>query len=247
MSQPADQTTNLLNTNLVTDNPPVGNPPTINPSAPEMPFPSQPEPDLLMEVILTLLIPLLMTSGITDTGLARRAVQQAIATYTATVHDDLVCIAQIVGFALTALDNLRLSMPADLSLSMKLKLRANANALTRSSQKATATLHQQRQGNEPATRQHQPAAAPVQPPPQPPEAPAAKPPSAKPATGHHLSWASAMTDIAAECSAELPHLPPEQRQAQMTRINALTRTAEALHRGPTSLKSRLLSGTSLRS
>jgi hypothetical protein len=85
-----------------------------------------PPPNLLMEFILSLLTPFLMTGGITDIDLARRATAETIAAYKVTGQDQLVTIAQIIAFALTSLDNLRLSLPQDLSLSMKLKLRGNA-------------------------------------------------------------------------------------------------------------------------
>ena len=167
----------------------------------------------LQAFILTLLTPILPEA----------AARQAIAAYKSTGPDQLITIAQIVGFAVTALDNLRLSMPEDLSLSMKLRLRGNANALTRTSQRATAALDTQRRDPEPA-------------------------PPAEPQNDRQrdLSWASAMTDVAAEFAAELPNLPPEQRAAHQSRINALSRTATALKRGDIPLKSRLLGSTALR-
>ena len=105
------------------------NPPSDAPCIPE---PTMPDP--LQEIIVTLLLPLLPKAD-----QARDAAGQAIAACRAQGQENLVSIAQIVGFALTALDNLRLSMPEDLSLSMKLKLRGNANALGRSSQRAAVT------------------------------------------------------------------------------------------------------------
>ncbi|MDB5400232.1 MAG: hypothetical protein JWQ55_2250, partial [Rhodopila sp.] len=87
---------------------------------------TEPTPSPLMEFILTLLTPFLMTGGITDIHLARLAANEAIAAYTGETPTQLITIGQILAFALTALDNLRLSLPPDLSLSMKLKLRGNA-------------------------------------------------------------------------------------------------------------------------
>jgi hypothetical protein len=92
----------------------------------------------LLAFILAALAPLLTAGGVTDLPLARLAAQEAIAAYTARGQADLVGIAQILAFALAALDNLRLSMPTELSLSMKLKLRANA--LNRAARDATQTL-----------------------------------------------------------------------------------------------------------
>jgi hypothetical protein len=97
-------------------------------------------PSHLMAFILGLLAPLLMTGSLTDISLARLAAAEAIAAYG---KGNLMTIGQILAFALTALDNLRLSMPPDLSLSMKLKLRGNANALNRSARDNTQILENQ--------------------------------------------------------------------------------------------------------
>jgi hypothetical protein len=210
--------------------------------------------NLLTGFIVSLLVPFLVAGGITDIDLARRAAAETIAAYKAAgpnrlnVSDQLVTIAQTVAFALASLDNLRLSMPADLSLSMKLKLRGNANALTRSSQRATATLD--------AQRRDKPAAEP-----DPTELLASletaktvvrqaqSAPLAAASTDREidLSWASAMTDIATEFTAELAQLQPAQRRTHLARIGALSEIARTLGRGDAPpLKARLLGGTSLR-
>ena len=83
------------------------------------------------------------------------------------------------------------------------------------------------------------------------QAQAAEPtcPSAEPLTPRQrdLAWASAMTEVAAEYSTGLAGLPAAQQRIELTRINALTRTAGALTRASPSLKTRLLSATSLQS
>jgi hypothetical protein len=203
---------------------------------------------LLTGFVVSLLVPFLMAGGITDIDVARRAAAETIAAYKAGGQDEIVTIAQTVAFALASLDNLRLSMQADLSLSMKLKLRGNANALNRSSRDATTTLDSQRRDT--------PAAEP-----DPTELRAAletaktvvqqaqtTPHAANP-TGREidLSWASAMTDVAAEFSAELPNLQPAQRRTHLARIGALSEIARTLGRGDAPpLKARLLGGTSPR-
>jgi hypothetical protein len=213
-----------------------------------MTHPTAPNP--LMEFVLGLLAPFLMNGSITDPGLARAAAEQAIAACRTDGQQNLVSITQILGFALASLDNLRLSMPADVSLSMKLKLRGNANALHRSAQLATPD------------RQHrEPAAMPAEPQP-----PRTEPDprdtlvaiedtrsllqqaqtTQQPERRRLLSWASAMTDIAAEHAAALAQLPAAQRQDQLTRIRALIETARTLGTGNAPMKSQLLSGTSLR-
>jgi hypothetical protein len=247
--------------------------------------------DPLLAVLLTLLIPLLTTGSAADAG---RAAEQAVAAYRAGGQDQLVSIAQIVGFAVTSLDTLRLSMDAELSVPMKLRLRGNAAALSRSSHLATATLDNQRcqaatlpaprpepagpiaVGPDPdeaprlarvlgslqdaqaqvlqaetalqaeATRQ-----ARTNPPTEPPGGPISKPAGERAAGGldqrqRDLAWARAMTDVAAEYSADMARHSPAQRRIDLLRIGALARTASALSRGDVPLRSRLLGGTLLR-
>ena len=97
-------------------------------------------PSHLMDFLLAALVPIFTAGSLTDIQHARLAAQEAIAAYTVRGQQKLVTIAQIVAFALAALDTLRLSMPAELPLSMKLKLRANANALNRAARDNTQTL-----------------------------------------------------------------------------------------------------------
>jgi hypothetical protein len=208
---------------------------------------SAPPSDLLTGFILSILTPFLMTGSITDPDLARRAATETIAAYRSSAQDQLVTIAQIVAFALTALDALRLSLPPDLSLSMKLKLRGNANALNRTSQHAAATLEaQQRDITAPDPTEIltalESAKAIVQ------QAKATKPATPHPERDRQidLAWANAMTDVAAEYTAELPALSPAERQNQVARIGALSKIATSLSSGDAPpLKARLLGTTSL--
>jgi hypothetical protein len=106
------------------------------------PNPSMIEPmtettGFMLGFVLSLLAPFLAAGSITDPALIRLAAAETIAAYNAPSPDRLIAIAQTVAFALTSVDNLRLSLPAGLSLSMKLKLRGNANALQRSAQRRT--------------------------------------------------------------------------------------------------------------
>jgi hypothetical protein len=148
-------------------------------------------------------------------------------------------------FALTSVDNLRLSLPAGLSLSMKLKLRGNANALQRSSQRATATLEAHPQDTEPPdptavlaaleTAKTEVRKAQATPPTQ-------------PSTDRQidLNWAGAMTDIATEFTTELAQMPPAQRRTHLARIGALSTIATTLGAGNAPpLKARLLGTTAL--
>ncbi len=92
-----------------------------------------------MEFVLAVLASM-MAPTLAGHQLARLAAQEAIDAYRPHGTHELVTIGQIVAFAVTALDTLRLSMPRDVSLSMKLRLRGNANGLNRSSRDCTRLL-----------------------------------------------------------------------------------------------------------
>jgi hypothetical protein len=168
--------------------------------------------DALLEILLGFLTPLLMIGSTTDTTLARVAAQQAIAEHRAQTHGELVTIAQIVAFALTALDNLRLSVAADLSLPMKLRLRANANGLNRASLQATKILDKARLALEPATADWM---EPPEPEPPPAETPVPEPVSSTLPVQqqNRCHWANAMTTVAAELQAASAQVPPTQRKS----------------------------------
>jgi hypothetical protein len=213
--------------------------------------------DFMLGFVLSLLTPFLAAGSITDPALIHLAAAETIAAYNApspdrsspdpdrASPDRLIGIAQAVAFALTSVDNLRLSLPPDLSLSMKLKLRGNANALQRSSQRAIPTRDAQPQDTEPpdptailATLET--ATSEVQ------RAQAAPP--THPSTDRQidLNWASTMTDIAAEFTTELAQMPPAQRRTHHARIGALSTIASTLGRGDAPpLKARLLGTTAL--
>ncbi|HEX4367953.1 MAG TPA: hypothetical protein VH023_14040 [Rhodopila sp.] len=203
----------------------------------------------LLPYLLAVLTPLLTAGGILDPDLARQAAMETIAACQAAGNHQLLSTGQIVAFALAALENLRLSAPPDVSLSMKLKLRGNANALNRASQKTAAMPD----GPATAPDQH-----PIPPEPDPADpipslqsartviaqARAVTPASEDRETD--LRWGQAMTDIAAEYTAELPALPPDQRRTHLIRIDALAKIAGMLGRGDAPpLKSRLLAGTAM--
>jgi hypothetical protein len=177
----------------------------------------------LLEVLLCLLTPLLMTAGVTDIGQARLAAQQAIAAYQDNHQGHLLDIAAAVGLALASLDNLRLSASASVSLPMKLRLRGNANALSHSSRSLIAAPDHPSPADEPDNNPAE-TAAPASP---------RKPEAAPPDDGRQreLLWANAMTDIAAECSRNLGKLPPAQRRAETIRIAGLSQAARHLTLG----------------
>jgi hypothetical protein len=172
-------------------------------------------------------------------GLA--AAQQAIDAYRPTAADQLISICQIIGFAMSSLDSLGLSVPATLSASMKMKLRGNANALARISGNATKILESQRRHAEFSAEPDIPEPSIPAPEPSPPP----QPPTAA-ENQRDRSWAGAMNDVAAELTAELTNLPAAQRHLQHRRITALQQTASTLNSGKAPpLRARLLGSAAL--
>ena len=178
----------------------------------------------LMAFVVALLSSL-MSPSLTDQRLARLAAREALGAHRTSAHPtsaqgELVTIAQIVGFALAALDTLRLSMPEALSLSMKLKLRGNANALNRSARDCTHILHKARP--DPATPAPDPA---IQTTPTPTPIPK---PAPQPLTGGE--WGNAMKTVAARLLSDSAIVSPAQRQTDALWIEALTGVAGELAR-----------------
>jgi hypothetical protein len=198
--------------------------------------------DLMTGFILSLLTPFLMTGSITDPNLARKAAAETVAAYQATGPRQLVTVAQIIAFGLTAVDTLRLSLQGDLPLPMKDRLRRSASTMTRIAREAATTLETHLA--EPPEEDPDPAEILAKIPPAPPPQPAQQ----HPATDRQidLSWAQAMTDVATEFTAELPGLPSAQKRTHLARIGALSAIASTLRLGKApSLKTRLLGSTNL--
>jgi hypothetical protein len=170
------------------------------------------EPTPLMAFVLAILTTLIAPT-LLDRRLARLAAEEAIAAYQPTSGTELIAISQIVAFALSALDTLRLSMPEDVSLSMKLKLRGNANAANRAVRDSTDHLTQSRR----------PAATP-DPVPAKPEPPT---PPARHLTGQ--DWANGMQAVAAKLRAEPS---PAGHKTDKLWINALTGVANEIAHAP---------------
>jgi hypothetical protein len=96
--------------------------------------------DILMHLIVTLLAPMFLCASGGNIAFARMAAIGTVNAYRARNQADLVAIAQIIAFGLTALGSLSLSMADNLSLSMTLRLRTNANAPNRSAQQNRRAL-----------------------------------------------------------------------------------------------------------
>ena len=173
----------------------------------------------LMAYLLTTLAALFAPT-LGDPDLARLAAQQAIDAYQPQDTRQQLTATQIVAFAVTALDSLRLSMPPDLSLPKKLRLRANANALNRSARDNTQRLEQAQR-----IAETQPTPAPEQPKPR------------------EADWATAMKTVAARLQAT-PATPAEQATNALW-IESLTGTANEIAKQPTSNRTKLLHTTSM--
>jgi hypothetical protein len=199
--------------------------------------------DRLMDLLVALLAPMFLWSADGDVALARTAAAETIGAYGLNDRLSLIRAAKIIAFDLATLSSLSLSMADDLAVTMALRLRSNANSLDRTAERNRAALEQDRRNAALITQAADvdsvaDAVQQAQPRPQ------TQPPAAKPApkpdhtdrapmTGQQRksAWAGAMADVAAELKAGLGSLPPAEREAEMERIEALTRTAGALASG----------------
>ena len=161
----------------------------------------------LMTFILAALSSM-MAPTLSDLALARLAAREAIDLYQARPRHELMTIGQIVAFAVTALDTLRLSMPDDLSLSMKLRLRGNANALNRSSRDCTLLLEKARLS----------AGAPAE---SPTPTPVSEQKTKQEPTLTGTDWADAMQSMAATLQADATTVSPAQHETDALWIEAL--------------------------
>jgi hypothetical protein len=207
------------------------------------------KPDLLLEFLLAALAPLLIAGSITDLQAARLAARQAIDAYSARGDAELVTIAQIVGFALTALDALRLSMAADLPLSMKLRLRGNANSLSRSARQHTQMLQKSRSATAESGHSLAKSAAatgrdtPQTPPDEPVPAQTASGPAEATEQQHRRQWADAMKAVAADLRSPAAPVPPAQRYSDRLWVDVLTNLAGELRQPSAHSKADLLRTT----
>jgi hypothetical protein len=229
--------------------------------------PQHPPPDIdlavlpahiLMNFIIIVLAPMLLTAAGADIAFARMAVVETIRAYQPRNQADLIAVAQIVACGLAALGSLSLSMADDLPLSMVLRLRGNANALNRSAEQNRRTRLDSRSATdqpaetqvEPADAQYEaevltsvaeterrfadarataPAAEPA-----PPPAPIALPqaPVAEPTERQHqTAWAGVMINAAKRFTASLSDLPPQERNTALMRAAALSKCANDLLSG----------------
>jgi hypothetical protein len=198
--------------------------------------PSQPDAPFLLNLLITLLTPMFVSATGGNLDLARFAAAETIESYRAQTQADLIAIAQIIAFGLTALASLGRSMDDTLPLATALRLRGNANACNRAAHQNRAAL----------TQPH-PAPPPVAPEPELDEAAAVAatrqraadnlarkvPASRQEPTEqqYQAAWAAGAATVAAEIAAEIPGLPPHQRAEATIRAAALQQCANDLLTG----------------
>jgi hypothetical protein len=191
--------------------------------------------EVLLNLVITLLAPLFLTAANGEIAFARMAAAETINDYRAQTQDDLITVALIVGFGLTALASLSQSMDDNIPLTTALRLRGNANACHRSAEQNRRAFKQNRR---------EPKHAPPPPEPQPDTTElAAKITETRKRTADHLAtyasptrqdrqdqaaWAAGVARIAAETVADLDNMSPEERHSATIWAEALNLCANDL-------------------
>ena len=116
--------------------------------------------DILLNHVVSLLVPLFITAAGGELYFARMAALATIDSYRGRTQADLLTILQIITFSLGAADSVCRSMADDLSLPMVLRLRGNANSTARTAERNRLALT--------ATAKADPAPPANPPPPDPP-------------------------------------------------------------------------------
>ncbi len=94
----------------------------------------------LLNLLITLLTPMFVSATGGNFEIARFAAAETIESYRAQTHSDLIAIAQIIAFGLTALAGLVQSMDEAIPVTAALRLRGNATACNRAAQQNRAAL-----------------------------------------------------------------------------------------------------------
>jgi hypothetical protein len=216
--------------------------------------PGAPPASVLTNLLVTLLAPLFLSAEQGDMSRARIAAAETLSSYRAQSNPDLIAIAQIVAFGLSALGSLSLAASGDLPLSLTLRLRGNANACHRAAEQNRRALHQQppresRSSPPDHDETADEAAATISPHERPSESRSAPSPASasrqirpQPESHNHdrqqhAIWAAAAANLAGEYAAHLKTLPPDQRRAVSIRAAALSSAADLLS-GNMSVRSR---------
>jgi hypothetical protein len=173
---------------------------------------------VLINLVITLLAPFFLAAANGDIAFARSTAAETIESYRHQTDADLITIALIIAFGLTALASLCQSTQDALSPALLLRLRSNANACNRAAQQNRRVLNE----NRPELRTAPPI--PLQP-----EAatlidqvtdtyePAVESPSAaanaeQETMIHQAAWAAGAARVAAQSIADLDNMSPEDRR-----------------------------------
>jgi hypothetical protein len=201
--------------------------------------------EVLIDLLITLLTPMFLFAAGGDLAFARLAAAEALDSYRAETHADLITVAKIIAFGLATLGSLSLSMANDLTTHQILRLRNSANATDRSEHRNRVALNQsqtnQSQANQSQTQQ------PVTPPE--PEIDAAaltaaaaemqqrttenlarfSPSSPAPTDAqqqYQATLAASAATVAAETAASLASLSPQERRSAALWIDVLNDAAK---------------------
>jgi len=205
--------------------------------------------DYLKDIIVAFLTPMFLWSCDGDPGLARLAAAETLDEFGITGHRGLITAARIIAFELAAISSLSLSMADDIPPTLALRLRGNANSLDRAAErnrrvleadqrtakaipvdvKAVAASVAETQKLIRTATAHMQATPSSARPPEP--QPVQQGRSSDNQTLWNTAWAQAMTDVAAEFTADLSKLPPAEQARERSRIAVLLEAATALASG----------------
>ena len=96
--------------------------------------------DILLNLVVSLLVPLFITAAGGELYFARMAALATIDSYCGRTQADLLTIVQIISFSLGAADSVCRSMADDLPLPMLLRLRGSANSTARTAERNRLVL-----------------------------------------------------------------------------------------------------------
>src|ERR1700761_568485 len=171
--------------------------------------------DILKNLIVTLLTPMLLTATGGDRDQARQAAIETVNAYAVSHPAELLLVGQSIALGIAMLSSVSLSMSENIPINLILRLRNNAVSLHRAAERCRSAL--------PQPGQSEAALAP--------KAVAPPEPAATPAAqddDFRAAWAAAMTDVANEMQAEMEHLPPDERHRAAQQITALNATVGQL-------------------
>jgi hypothetical protein len=98
------------------------------------------QPNVFLDLIVAFLAPMFLAVTGGNVSHARAAAIETVNAYRAENHVDLLTVAQIIAFGITALGSLSLSMADNLSISLILRLRGNAVSSNRAAEQCRRAL-----------------------------------------------------------------------------------------------------------